>query len=268
MARRIALIIVVACLAALLLLLAIAHPVAGPGPSAAPSETVAATATPAGQAVLPPPTPTTSPSPASTPTPVPSATPAGPTDSPNPTAHASGSPVSPSSSPPPPVSSPSASAPGGSFLPAGIVVDPGLLAVLPASVGESQVARDPEREAQSVADVALARYARAVVAAVVGDNGENIASVILVERRPETDMATWFAAYRSEFDMAACDPLGGPAATSTRTIGGREVHVRECKSGGTVLHVIVRGGSTVLSVFELGPGEFGKVLLEHLAPGS
>ena len=46
------------------------------------------------------------------------------------------------------------------------------------------------------------------------------------------------------------------------------MQVTNCKDGGIVYHAILRGGTTILSIFELGPKEFGRVLLESLAPGA
>ena len=256
---RIVALIVAAVVAALVLVLVSARPVAGPGPTPLPA--VSAPMTPSGAAGAA--TPAVQATPVATPevaTPrvgatTVSATPA--TGTP-----AAGDTATPSTATPSTGTGPSPSAA------TGILIDQSLLDILPKTVAGSTVVADANRETETASDTALATYARALAAATVGDNGENIATIILVERRPEVAMADWFPRYRADFDSAACDPIGGPGSTSTRTLAGREVQVTSCKDGGIVYHVIVDGGTTIMSVFELGPKEFGRVLLENLAPGA
>ena len=218
MARRAVVVVLAAAAAALGLVLVLARPVAGPGPFGSASPFPTAPAVP----IATPPTPTATATTTATP--------------------AAGLPT------------PGATTTAGPGL---IAIDPSLLGILPAAVGGSPVTRDMARETDAAGDAALAVRARSLVAAVVGDSGENIATAILVERRPDIDMAAWFEAYRSDFDAAACDPLGGLGGTSTLTVAGRQAQVTTCASGGTVYHVIVRGGTTILSIFEIGPLEFG-----------
>ena len=157
-------------------------------------------------------------------------------------------------------------------LPAGspgrLIADPALLAVLPKSVGTSEVTRDTAQEAEALANTSLAIYARAIAAATVGDDGNNVATLLLAERRPSVPMDAWFPHYRADYDIAACDPLDGPGARKTLQIGGRTVETPACMQGGTVYHVILRGGTTLLSILELGPDGFGRKILEGLAAGS
>ncbi len=165
--------------------------------------------------------------------------------------------------------SPSATAsPEGSGARPGIRIDSSLLALLPATVGASAVTEDRDREAQLADDRALAVYVGAVAAATVADTGENIAVITLAERRPTVDVTEWLPRYRADFNAAACDPLGGSGSPSSQRIGGRDVEATSCAEGGAVYHLVVDGGSTILSVFELGPGGFGRTLIERLDPGA
>ena len=256
MARRAVVVVLAAVAAALGLVLVLARPVAGPGPSGSPLTSPASTP-PAVRASDPAATPPVGASPSPTTSNVPTAaTPTPATGAPTP---ATGTPTP--AGTPTPGAAPTAS-------PGLIAIDPSLLGILPAAVGGSPVTRDTARETDAAGDAALAASARSLVAAVVGDSGENIATAIIVERRPDVGMAAWFEAYRSDFDAAACDALGGLGGTSTQTVAGRQAQVTTCASGGTVYHVIVRGGTTILSIFEIGPLEFGRLLLENLAPGA
>jgi hypothetical protein len=225
-AGRIITVVLAAVVAAVALLLLVARPALGPGPT-------------------------------SSPTGVPS--PASPTGVSQPASGGS-SPTAPGASAATVVKGPSPSGSTGA-----LARNAELLRILPASVANSPVKRDPDREAAALGDAGLLLNASALAAATVGDNGENIATAILVVRRPEVSMATWFPGYRADFDAAVCEPIGGAGVTSTATIAGREVQVTECKGGATVYHVVLRRGTTILSIFDLGPGQFGRKLLEGLA---
>jgi hypothetical protein len=141
------------------------------------------------------------------------------------------------------------------------MIDPSLLAVLPERVLTSPVDEDVDGEREFGADPGsvVRRYA----AAVVGDAGENIASVSVAAVDP-ADTAAFFPAWRADYDEAACDPTGGVDDTSLADIGGREVEMTTCVSGVRLYHLRLRGDSLVLSISSIGPADFGAKLVEGL----
>ena len=184
----------------------------------------------------------------STPTAEPTSTPV-----PSSTAEPTSTPVPSSTAEPTPAPEPTPTLPA--------IIDRSLLAILPGDVAGSPVTEDVDGEREFGAEPggSVRRYA----AAFVGDTGENIASASIAAVDP-ADMAGFYPAWRADFDEAACAANDGVATTSTTTIGGRTVETTTCTSGVQLYHVRLRGDSLLVSIMSIGPGEFGKKLIEGL----
>jgi len=141
------------------------------------------------------------------------------------------------------------------------LVDRSLLAILPAQVAGSPVEEDIDGEREFGADPGgtVRRYA----AAVVGDAGQNIASVSVAALDP-ADMAAFFPAWRADYDEAACAANEGLGETATTTVGGREVESTSCTGGVRVYHVRLHGDALLVSIMSIGPDDFGAKLIEGL----
>ncbi len=200
--------------------------------------------------------------PATTPTPSPTGT----VPSASPTATAMASPVAPSGSPatssvlPTPSGSPAGASPPPS-LPA--LVDRSLLALLPTAVDGLPVVEDVVGERQQAIQLEAGHTIHGYAAAVVGDAGENVASISLVTPAFPADVASFARTWAQEFDKAACEANGGAALTTTSIIGRYRVDVSRCAGGAVVYHAIL-GGRAVLSILELGPRELGRRVIEEL----
>lgn len=203
---------------------------------------------------------------ATTPTPLPSgsapAASAAPTDaSPAPSASAvepsAGAAASPgmSAASGSPAASPSPSLPA--------LVDRSLLALLPVSVDGLPVVEDIEGELEQAARLEAGRTIRGYAAAVIGDAGDNVASISLVTPAFPADVASFARTWAQQFDTAACDANGGTALTTTSIIGRYRVDVSRCSGGAVIYHAIL-GGRAVLSILELGPKELGRRVIEEL----
>lgn len=144
------------------------------------------------------------------------------------------------------------------------IIEVALLAVLPDTVGASLVEEDLDREMTFAADSSRGAEIVGFAAAVVGDAGENIATVSLA-RIDTSDPAGFFDRWRADFDEAACAANGGAGKRETRQIGGRTVALTTCLGGAFVYHVRLRGQTLIVSILSLGAGDFGARLIEGLS---
>jgi len=179
---------------------------------------------------------------------------------PTPTSVATAAPAATSSA------SPDASASAGLDL----VVDSGLLEVLPPTVGTVAMEGDPTTAASLVANPDLATSASAVaIARYVGpgdSSGDDLAVVSLVRLRPGIFSEPFFDTWRSDYDGSACEVAGGVVGSETVvTIGAATVHVGACVGGATTYH-LHRDDDVLVSIIAIGPGKLGEDVIAGLRP--
>jgi hypothetical protein len=143
------------------------------------------------------------------------------------------------------------------------LVDESLLALLPTSVDGLPVVEDVATEMQQAGVLRAGNTVDAYAAAVIGDAGDNVASINLVTPAFPADVATFARTWAEQFDAAACEANGGTGLATTKVIGRYRVDVMRC-AGGAVLYHAILGGRTVLSILELGPRELGRRVIEEL----
>jgi hypothetical protein len=152
----------------------------------------------------------------------------------------------------------------------GLVVDAGLLDVLPPAVGAVEMEGDPITAASLVSNPDLAASASAVaIARYVGpgdSSGDDLAVVSLVRLRPGVFSDGFFDRWRSDYDSSACEAAGGVTGTETvRTIGTSEVHVGSCAGGATTYH-LHRDDDVLVSIIAVGSGRLGEGVVAGLRP--
>ena len=176
---------------------------------------------------------------------------------------ATSGPATPSSATPSPATSPP---PASSASIAPIVVDPTLLALLPAQVDGVALKPAPETAAEMTADADLGTSASAIAVGIVatgGATGGDFASVSVVRLRPGVYSEAFFEAWRQSYDAAACAPAGGVASHRQRVIGANPVEVTVCAGGARTLHVHL-AGDVLISVTTVGARGFGDLVLAGL----
>jgi hypothetical protein len=161
-----------------------------------------------------------------------------------------------------PSAAPSATSPSASpsFV---VLIDPTLLAVLPAEVDGRALRESTDNETAAAGSPELAMTAASFAAAEVGDTaGQNLAIASLVLVRPELSADAFFESYRGSFDTSACEAIGGVTSSATEEIGGRTVDTTSCGGGATIYHLRLRDGRLIVSVLELGSRGYGRALVE------
>ena len=147
------------------------------------------------------------------------------------------------------------------------VVDPSLLAVLPATVDGIAVAEYPTAEQAAARDADLGRNVARIATAFVGDAaGTNWAYTAVVDVRPEARNEAFYRDWQQTFDASACERAGGVTGHTTVQIGGRSVERTACGGGLRTYHVRLEGTGILISVSDLGDKGFGQLELAALRP--
>jgi len=160
----------------------------------------------------------------------------------------------------------SAPATSPSSLPSGAVrVDPGLLAILPASIGGATLAESVEAEAHALTDRSLAdSVERLVTAFVASPDGSNFALAFVVALKANAFSDGFYHDWRDTFDRGACSQAGGVRSSAESTIAGRAVFIGQCAGGLLTYHVYLPSANIIVSISSLGPTRFGDLLIQGL----
>ncbi|MEO8274273.1 MAG: hypothetical protein ABI620_09425 [Chloroflexota bacterium] len=146
-----------------------------------------------------------------------------------------------------------------------ILLDPGLLAYLPESVGGIKVIEDANEAANALNDPALPRIASGVDGAVAVDTGTgNLVYGWVVKLRPGVFTDADFRQWRDAYDEGACATAGGVVGRAQAQIGGRQAFVTSCVAGLHTYHLWVQDEDLLISASSIGDGRFGEKLIEGL----
>jgi hypothetical protein len=172
------------------------------------------------------------------------------------------------SSPSLPSTSPSAPVdPGPSASHATVVVDEGLLGILPPLVEGATLTVDAETAAgiaaQVAADPGLAGDLEAVAVALYAGEAD-YAVVTLTRLRDGVFRDDYFRDWRDSFDEAVCAQSGGVEGHAEATIGGRTTFIGTCAGGVRTYHTRLEGPDRIVSLQALGEGRYGERILAGL----
>ena len=145
-----------------------------------------------------------------------------------------------------------------------IILDPALLAILPASVDGTAVQEDADEAAGALGDPALPRIATGVDGAVAFDGGGNLVYAWVVRLRPGVFTDPDFRQWRDAYDDGACAGAGGVVGRAEAQIGGRTAYVTSCAAGLHTYHVWVKEQDILISASSIGEARFGEKLLAGL----
>lgn len=148
-----------------------------------------------------------------------------------------------------------------------LVVDPRLLAILPAQVDGIAMQPSPETAAGMITDPTLGQSASAVaVGAVIapGDSGnDDLAISTVVQLRPGVWSDDFFRGWRQAYDEAACAPAGGVSSAARQAVGPRTVDVTVCVGGARTYHVHL-AGDVLVSITAVGDRMYGDLVMAGL----
>jgi hypothetical protein len=147
-----------------------------------------------------------------------------------------------------------------------LVIDPTLLAILPAQVDGVAIVPAPDAADAMIADPSLRASASAIAVAVVATGNaasDDIASVSVVRLRPGIFSPSFFEAWRGSYDEAACAPAGGVASHSQDVIGTRTVETASCTGGARTMHVHL-AGDVLVSITAVGDHRLGDLVMAGL----
>ena len=186
---------------------------------------------------------------------------AGPVLSPAPSAT---TPASSASSPGASTASPEPSSSAG---PA-IVVDEGLLDILPPQVDGIDLVSDPVTAASIASDPDLAPIASAIAVALAiepgASVGDDLAVVSVVQLRPGSYDDTWFRSWRDTYDEAACEPAGGAVGNAQARIAGHDTFIGTCARGAFTYHVHLEDPDRLVSITSVGEQRLGEQVVAGL----
>jgi len=152
-----------------------------------------------------------------------------------------------------------------------LVVDPGLLAVLPAAVDGVALSPSPETAAGMAGDADLARSASGVAVAMAvapgasATGGGDLVVTSVVRLRPGVFTDAFYAGWRSAYDEAACAQAGGVSGHAQVRIAARTVDEASCTGGARTAHVHL-DGDILVSLTAVGDPGFSDQLLAGLHP--
>jgi hypothetical protein len=148
-----------------------------------------------------------------------------------------------------------------------LIVDPELLAILPADVGGVAMQAGSDAAATIIQDAALAQSASAIavglVAAAGTSTGDDFAASTVIQLRPGVFSEAFYTGWRASYDEAACAPAGGVSSHTQQSIGGRAVEVTTCGGGARTYHAHL-DGDILVSITAVGEQQFGALVMAGL----
>lgn len=171
--------------------------------------------------------------------------------------------ATPSLEPPPTVGPPPSPTPPDETSP--VILDPTLLAILPATVAGVAVTESIDEAAQALTDPSLPKIASAVDAGVAVDVGSgNLVYAWVVRLRADRFTDVIYRQWRDSYDVGACSAAGGAFRHAEATIDDRTVYITTCAQGLRTYQVWLKEQAILISASAIGEGNFGEVLMDNL----
>lgn len=147
----------------------------------------------------------------------------------------------------------------------GLVTEPSLLQLIHAPAGISLV-ESVDLESKALDDQSLAQSAVGFAAALAGDPSSDWATVSIVHLKAAADTPDYYAAWRSQYDEAACSQANGVASTDMVTIAGRSIDHATCAGEVDLYHIRLPDRHVIVSIMSIGSLGYGSQLMAGLAP--
>lgn len=147
-----------------------------------------------------------------------------------------------------------------------LVVDPGLLAILPASVGGVPIVAGTDAAANMAKDASLAGSASGIAVGTAGAGsaqGGDFATSTVVQLRPGIYSDAFYAAWRKSYDEAVCSSAGGVSSQIRQFVGQHAVDTTVCGGGARTYHTHL-AGDILISITAIGDRHFGSLVMAGL----
>ena len=153
--------------------------------------------------------------------------------------------------------------------PAGVVVDPTLLELLPRDIDGVPLNADPETAAGIAAEGSIAPFVSAIaIATVFGplatDTPGDYVVVNVARLRPGTFGDLFFRGWRDTFDNAVCEQAGGVDGHAETDIGAHHTYIGTCSGGVHTYHVHLPSRDVIVSMQGLGERRFAELVVAGL----
>jgi hypothetical protein len=152
----------------------------------------------------------------------------------------------------------------------GLHIDPSLLARLPKSVDAYPIVEDPDSDSAAMDDPNLATTFDGYAAARIGEPADDNWLVLAIGHfKPvlpspgESDSPDLLESWVADYAAGACSQANGVASTNQETINFWIVDTATC-AGGPVVYTLSLGKGVVLSMFDLGPRDLGRKLIQAI----
>lgn len=151
----------------------------------------------------------------------------------------------------------------------GLHVDPSLLGKLPQFVHAQPIIEDADSESVALNNADIPKILDSYAAGSVGQIGEaNWLKLAIGRFRPDVlssaDYPDTYTSWVAEYATGACSQANGVAGGSGQEdIGGWNVDKATCL-GGPVVYTLPLGNGVILSMFGLGPLDYGRLLIQAL----
>jgi hypothetical protein len=150
-----------------------------------------------------------------------------------------------------------------------VVLDPTLLAILPASIDGAPLTEALDEAALALTDPALPRIATALdVGVAINTASADLVTAHVVKLRPEAFTEATYRQWRDSFDEGACAGAGGVRGVAEATIDERTVHITSCVDRQLAYHVWLTEQDILISASSIGEGRFGEKLMDNLRVAS
>jgi hypothetical protein len=148
-----------------------------------------------------------------------------------------------------------------------LVLDPGLLDILPATIDGLAVTESPDGDQSALEEPTLDAVATTAISAVAVDTTTNdLAYALVVRLRPGALTDTSFRDWRDTYDAGTCGGASAVTGHAQTPIGGRTVFVGTCAGGLHTYHVWIKDKNLLITVSSLGSRNLGEALLTGLKP--
>ena len=146
----------------------------------------------------------------------------------------------------------------------GLHIDPSLLGRLPRSVGAFPLVENTDSEMAALDDQDLSRTLDRYAAASIGELGDdNWLQLVIGHERPESQTPDVYTAWVDQYATGACSQADGVSGSTQPTINSWVVDVSTC-AGGPIVYTLILGDGLLLSMYDLGPKDLGRMLINQL----
>lgn len=154
-------------------------------------------------------------------------------------------------------------------MPAGVIVDHGLLEVLPAQIDGVALVPDPTTAEAVAADPLLAESALSIAVALAvspgASDGEDLAVANVIRLRPDVFDEAFYQEWRDTYNEAACEVAGGVESERQTEIAGRPTYLGTCAGGAMTYHTFLVDQGFMVSITATGERHFGELILAAIA---